>query len=437
MIAGLEALRRSLQIHQPTQEPKLSGESGRHDVRLLFATAEACPTFRADVNVLFGKYLPRYGIRSDIIAERAGESTQDRNWSGGKAFLCEVSGGPAKRHLRIFWHDFRWFLKADAATYQAVQVRDMPLPATMGLIVARFKNLPFFYWMSFLKPESHMRRARENGLSTGLLRFVFRWMRGAVGHFVLYRIVLPGANHVFVQSDRMLDQVAAMGIERGKMTAVPMAVDGHAADPRIVGPAQDERLSGKRVLVYLGTLDRGRGIERLFEMLATVRKRVTNVLLVLVGDTDDQAYRAWLELEAARAGVADAVVWTGWLPVRTGWTYVRAAEIGLSPIPRGYLDVGTPTKVLEYLSLGIPVVGNDNPDQATVIRESSGGMCVPYTARAFADAVATLLSMDRAQRDAMAEAGRAYVLARRDYDGLARRLAQQYGLLCFRSSGSR
>jgi glycosyltransferase involved in cell wall biosynthesis len=418
-------------VRHPTSA--MRADTDKQTIRLLFATAEAWPTFRADVDVLFGKYLPRYGISSDIIAE-AGKPETARDWSGGNTLLCNITGGPVKRQFQIFWHDLRSMIQADAATYQAVQVRDMPVPAVIGLIAARLKRLRFFYWMSFLKPESHMRRARENGISSGLLRFVLRWTRGAIGYVVLYRIVLPRANHVFVQSEKMLEHLAAMGIEREKMTAIPMAVDGDSADPRLISAARDERLAGKRVLVYLGTLDRGRDIDRLFEMLAIVRKRVANVLLVLVGDTDDRAYRAWLEREAARAGVADAVVWTGWLPVRVGWSYVRAAEIGLSPIPRGYLDVGTPTKTLEYLSLGIPVVGNDNPDQAIVIRESSGGMCVPYTARAFADAVVTLLSMDRAQRDAMADAGRAYVLARRDYDGLARRLAQQYSLLCLRSS---
>ena len=37
--------------------------------------------------------------------------------------------------------------------------------------------------------------------------------------------MLPGARHVFVQSDAMGDMVAAQGIARDKITAVPMGVD--------------------------------------------------------------------------------------------------------------------------------------------------------------------------------------------------------------------
>jgi len=40
-------------------------------IRILFATAEPCPTFRVDVTTLFGKFLPRFGVTSDVIAERA------------------------------------------------------------------------------------------------------------------------------------------------------------------------------------------------------------------------------------------------------------------------------------------------------------------------------------------------------------------------------
>ena len=51
----------------------------------------------------------------------------------------------------------------------------------------------------------------------------------------------------------------------------------------------DERLQGKRVLVYLGTLERTRHIERLFEMMALLRTRVPDARLVLVGDAEEAA----------------------------------------------------------------------------------------------------------------------------------------------------
>lgn len=396
-------------------------------IRLLFLTAETCPTFRADVNVLFGKYLPRHDIQSDIVAGRTPATVENVQWGGGEALLCNVEGGAAKKHIKTMWHGIRQLFSANRSRYQAIQVRDMPVLAAFGLLAARIKGLPFYYWMSFPMPEGQIELARERGRSAGLMKFLFPWLRGRVGRFLLYRVVFPGADHVFVQSERMKEDMAAKGVDPAKMTPVPMGVDIADIDSDQLSPADDPRLAGRRVLVYLGTQDRPRRVEVLFEMLALLRKTVPNVLLVLVGDTEDAVHRNWLRQQAVAAGVADNVLWTGWLPMKEGWRYITAAEVGLSPFPRGFLlDSASPTKVPEYLALGVPVVCNDNPDQASVIRSSGAGYCVPYTAEAFSDAVQAILDADDARRSAMRNDGRAFVAQHRDYRMLGEKLALHY-----------
>ena len=200
-------------------------------MRLLFLTAETCPTFRADVNVLFGKYLPRHGMHSDIVAGKTPGTGGHVDWGGGEAYLCNISGGQTKKHIKTLLHGVRHLLRAKRSRYQAIQVRDMPVLAAFGLIVARFKGLPFYYWMSFPMPEAQIALARERGMTAGLMKFLFPWLRGRVGRFLLYRVVLPGADHVFVQSERMKEDVAAKGVDPAKMTPVPMGVDIADIDP--------------------------------------------------------------------------------------------------------------------------------------------------------------------------------------------------------------
>lgn len=396
-------------------------------MRLLFLTAETCPTFRADVNVLFGKYLPRHGIHSDIVAGRTPGVKEPVRWDGGEAILCGVDGGQAKKHFKILWHGTLALLRVSRFRYQAIQVRDMPVLAAIGLVVARLKRIPFYYWMSYPIPEGQIDLARERGLSAGMMRFLFPWLRGRLGRFLLYRIVLPSSDHVFVQSDRMKEDMVAHGIDSAKMTPVPMGVDIADIDLEQVLPADDSRLVGRRILVYLGTQDRPRRLEVLFEMLARVKEKMPDALLVLVGDTEDTVHRDWLRQQAAAAGVADDVLWMGWLSMREGWRYVAAADVGLSPVPRGFLlDRASPTKVPEYLALGIPVVCNDNPDQQYIIQQSGGGVCVPYNATAFAAAVVALLSMDKERRSRMASAGRDYIRANRSYERIAEVIALAY-----------
>lgn len=224
----------------------------------------------------------------------------------------------------------------------------------------------------------------------------------------------------------MLADVHHYGIPKNKMTAVPMGVDTEISHSSNIQPIDDIRLKDKRVIVYLGTLDRARSIEVLFEMLVILKAKIPNLLLILVGDTEDSDHAAWLKLEAVRLGVIDSVLWTGWLPMEEGWRYVCAAELGLSPFPRSFLlDSASPTKAVEYMAIGLPVVVNDNPDQALIIQESQAGLCVKFGAASFAEAVITLLN-DPQLRNEMAIKGKQYVASHRGYDSLSQLVASTY-----------
>lgn len=395
-------------------------------MHLLYLTAEAYPTHRVDVQLLFGVWMPRLGITSDLVAIRSERGVNTPSWAGGRAILAEPRTGWRRRGAAA-WHAVRQLLAADRSGYDAIQVRDMPFIALFGLLAARAKGLRYFYWMSFPIPESHLGMAEDRGVSAGIAKFAYHWLNGKLGQWILYRLVLPRADHVFVQSDQMKIDVARLGIPACRMTPVPMAVDTAALATAGIRPCDDPRLVNHRVLVYLGTQGRPREIERLFDMLALVRREVPEALLVLVGDVEDPAHRAWLRERADAAGVADHVLWTGWLPIEEGWRYVRSAEVGLSPFPRGpLLDSASPTKVPEYLALGVPVVCNDNPDQAAIVAASGAGRCVPYTASSFATAVLDVLECGPDARDAMVRAGKTYVGRHRDYSVVGARLATVY-----------
>lgn len=396
-------------------------------LHLLYLTAEQWPTFRPDLVALFGKYLPRYGVTSDLVTERdrAIPANADLKWLGGEAILCDIPRGRAGQYLAKTWHNIRTLLTIDINQYQAIQVRDMSLTALVALVVARIRGIPFFYWLSYPQSEGQIDRARSRGLKGGM-RYWFPLIQGTFGKWLLYRIVLPRADHVFVQSRQMQLDISREGIPMALMTPVPMGVDTEVANSQGIQPAADERLAGRRVVVYLGTLDPLRQIDVLLHMLLKIRNEIPNILLVLVGDTTDASHREWLKSEAERLGVAQLVLWTGWLDSSVAWQYVRSAEVGLSPIPRGYLlDMGSPTKAVEYMALGLPVLVNDNPDQAQVVAESGAGICVRLDPEQFAESLINLLG-DKAKCREMGESGRSYVSRVRTYDSIASSVASRY-----------
>lgn len=392
-------------------------------MRLLYLTAEEWPTFRADIMVLFGKYLPRFGIYSDLLTEASFTQAMSP-WPGGKAITCQVPSNRAAHYIVKFLYQCKVLLTTNYDEYAAVQVRDMTIIALMALMMCAIKKKPFFYWLSYPQSEGQIQRAKARGMRAGM-KYWFPLLQGLVGKWLLYRVILPKSDHIFVQSNNMLEALAKHGISPTKMTPVPMGVDIEATQQSL-SPIQLDDFKNKRVLVYLGTLDRVRQIEFLFGMLAIVRQRVPNVLLVLAGDTEDAEHRAWLRRESQRLGVAESVHWTSWLPMQEAWRYVLAAEVGFSPFPRGYLlDMASPTKAVEYMAFGLPVVANDNPDQQQAIAESGAGLCVPMTTEAFANATIKLLEDDQL-RASMSVLGKQYIAQHRNYCQLAELLARAY-----------
>lgn len=399
-------------------------------MRILFITYEPWPTHRPDVVTLFGKYLPRRGIRTDLVAEAA-ECGQrpETAWEGGRLISVERPRRRPAQHLAKLWLNLKSAFSASRTQYDCIQVRDMSLSALAGLVAARLRGLKFVYWLSFLQSEGHIGRARARGPGAGL-KYWYPLFEGLIGRFIVYKLVLPRADHVFVQSEQMRTWLAAKGVPASRMSAVPMGVDLEDSDAIPLTLPDNPALQGRRTLIYLGTQDRVRQIEVLVDMLARVKAHVPDVVLIMVGDTDDQEYRAWLRAEAARLGVEQNIVWTGWISRSEAWKYVRAAEIGLSPVPRGELfDVSSPTKAVEYMALGIPVVGNDNPDQKQVIDESGAGISTTLSGEQFADAVVKLLS-DDALRQAMGARGPGYVRSCRSYAQLASELTGIYEEVC-------
>jgi glycosyltransferase involved in cell wall biosynthesis len=223
----------------------------------------------------------------------------------------------------------------------------------------------------------------------------------------------------------MKRDVAARGIDADSLTPVPMGIALAQAQAGEVEAAQDARLRGRLPVVYVGILTRARRMEFLIDVFRSVYRRVPEALLVLVGDGREGDLE-FLRREARRHGLEEQVLFTGLVPRQKAWGYIRAARVCVSPFrPSPILDSTSPTKVVEYLALGKPVVANDHPDQAKVLAESGAGIAVSYQTEAFADAIVELLK-DKRKVEVMGERGPDYVRRHRSYELLSEALEQQY-----------
>lgn len=397
-------------------------------LRLLQLVPEALPTFRVDVTTLFGDYLPRHGIVCDLVGKPVAGALPDRGDGAGFARVRTSSGqgGRLRREAAFLRTCFQALCAARRADCDVVQVRDMVSIGLLALVIARLKGIPFVFWVSFLMCEARIARARAQLAAHGGLRNRLILLKGLLEERLLYRVVLPGAQHVFVQSEAMLQMMLEKGIPRARLSAVPMGVDTQAL---AAAPVQAERPQGWQdgpLIAYLGTLDPSRQIERMVDALTIVRGSHPDARLLLIGSAGSPAETQALQAHVAASGLDAAVRITGWLPSRQAWALLASADVAVSYFPRGMIhDTCSPTKLLEYLALGMPVVANDNPDQVRVLEESGAGSLVGSSTQAMAEGLLGVLADPPAAR-ARAAGGPAYIEAGRSYRVIAAAVAAQY-----------
>ena len=391
-------------------------------LRLLVVSSDTYPPTRVDVAVLFAAELAGRGHHIDWIlqSEAACARAYEANWGGGRVWVGATDLKNSllhriRKHVLGIANDFGIFGRVRRGSYDAVEVKDKFLAGIFAVIACRLHRVKFIYWLSYPYPEHYLASARD-----GTARYAFLYtVRGLCFKWLLYRLLLPAAHHVFVQSEQMREEIAAQGISIRKMTAVPMGIDAALARAPDLSRERTLLPSGVPCLLYLGALDKVRRVDFLIRAFSLVRSAVPAARLYLVGKGVDPSDTTLLEDEAARLDLGSSVVFVGQLPQAEALKYVQEADVCATPLyPTPVLRVASPTKLVEYMALGKPVVANDHPEQKRLLQAGGAGYCVPYEERAFADAAVKLLQNPREAR-LMGLQGRAYVLEHRTYAVIA------------------
>ncbi len=109
------------------------------------------------------------------------------------------------------------------------------------------------------------------------------------------------------------------------------------------------------VIVYHGTLARRLGLDIAIEAVARARSKVPRMELRIIGAGEERS--ALIELRD-RLGLQNFVTFSdGFVPVEKVPSMVDDADIGIVPLRiSGGTDIMLPTKLLEYVTMGIPCI---------------------------------------------------------------------------------
>lgn len=391
-------------------------------MKIYYSIVDAFPAYRVDIAELFGVELRKLGLQTDWFM-KSGETVQigkGESYAGQTIRLAPaLAGWPGPLRRVAYWLSDSWGLLAQLRHRpDALQCRDKYLAPLVALLVARLLGRPFFYWCSYPFPE-HAAMAAEQ--ASGVKRQLLR-LKASLQFSLLYRFICKHADHVFVQSEQMRSDMAGYGVDPARMTPVPMGVSAQM-EKWVADNAVD--VVPQR-FVYLGTLGKARQLKTIVDAFALVARRLPDAELLFIGDGDMPQERLDLQAYVEECGLASMVKFTGFIPMQEAWRLTASASVCLSPFfPTPVLRSTSPTKLVEYMALGRPVVCNDHPEQSQIIAESGAGLCVEWSAEAFAAAMLKLAE-DPAAAEACAHRGPGWVRAQRTYPIIAHRVWATY-----------
>lgn len=181
----------------------------------------------------------------------------------------------------------------------------------------------------------------------------------------------------------------------------------HPVVPNVPNLPEDPQGPGGARVVYIGRISRGRGVQ---ELIALAGRLPACVQLDLVGPADADVRDALVD-----AHDRGLVRWHGFVPNDEALRLLDGALAGLSPLRNepNYRH-SMPTKVLEYMAWGIPVIATPTPPARRIIESSDAGIIVPFGDVDGMVAAVASLHADPALRLALGRRGRAAV--ERSYD---------------------
>jgi phosphatidyl-myo-inositol dimannoside synthase len=311
-------------------------------------------------------------------------------WDGAEAFDAAAPYRVLRQPERFLWPTPDVAARvAEAAGSCDAEVVLFGATYPLGLVGPKLarRGLPYLsaahgfeYWLS-IAPGAHSMMRRATALASRVpvmcSAFVARVVRTAVPAPVPVSVMYPGADTEAFRPDLPVDDLR-----------------------------ERHGLGGRPLIVCVSRLVARKGQDVLIRGLATVRRRVPDATLVVVGDGPS---RGALEDLAAEAAPAGSVLFTGQVSEQDLPRYYRLGDVFAMPCRNrlgGFEVEGWGNVFIEAAACGRPVVVGDSGGAREALVDGETGILVDgMRVEEVAAAVADLLA-DPSRAEAMGRAGR-------------------------------
>ncbi len=191
-----------------------------------------------------------------------------------------------------------------------------------------------------------------------------------------YRNALQQADQIWTISRYSRDRACqANQLDPTKFRMLPCMVDGDRFTPGAKSPHLLEKynLKESKVLMTVARLWSGdiyKGVDVTIRALPQISQSIPDVKYLVIGRGDDQPRLAKL---AQELGVADQVIFAGFVPTEDLVDHYRVADAYIMPSQEGFGIV-----YLEAMACGLPVLSGDADGSADPLQDGKLGWQVPH-----------------------------------------------------------
>jgi glycosyltransferase involved in cell wall biosynthesis len=217
------------------------------------------------------------------------------------------------------------------------------------------------------------------------------------------RYWVPRAQGAIVIS-RYLEQVF---VRHGRpVLRVPPLVD--LQEPKWEFPTAGTKGTEELRVVYAGDAGRKDLLANAIRGLSYLGERGKSVRMFIVGPSHDEFASSLGSDSELLNTCRDQVEFTGRLPHRVALQRVAECDFSIMLRPhQRFAEAGFPTKLVESLACGVPMIGNLTSDIGMYVRDGIEGIVLAdCTPESFAQGLERALSLSPDQRQAMREAAR-------------------------------
>lgn len=212
------------------------------------------------------------------------------------------------------------------------------------------------------------------------------------------------AVHFTAEAER--EEAESLGIPM-RSVVVPLGIASPPQQDASLFLGRHRELAGRRTVLFLSRLDPKKNVEGLLRAFSLVRDSLPETSLVIAGD-GDTGYVAGLTRLADELGLADRIVWAGFVDGELKTSAFAAAQVFVLPSFSENFGIAA----AEALMAGLPCVLGKGVAISEEVQVAGAGLATSPEPEAIAEALRTLLA-DEGRRAEMGR--RAAALARERY----------------------